>query len=79
MFLDLTAQSPKTHQHTHTRGGTLQSCLMHVLVYISKNQESLKLLSNINVYLLNANSSEYMTEKEQPRENQDRKKRRVLL
>lgn len=36
---------------------------MHVLVYISKNQENLKLLSNINVYLLNANSSEYMTEK----------------
>lgn len=36
---------------------------MHVLVYISKNQENLKLLSNINVYLLNANLSEYMKEK----------------
>lgn len=36
---------------------------MHVLVYISKNQVNLKLLFNINVYLLNVDSSEYMTEK----------------
>lgn len=51
---------------------------MHVLIYISKNQENLKLLSNINVYLLNANLSEYMTEKN----NQERikfEKRRSKL
>lgn len=60
----------KTHTKKKT-SQTLQSCLMHVLVYISKNQENLKLLSNINVYLLNANSSEYMTEKN----NQERESR----
>lgn len=60
----------QTHKKENSQ--TLQSCLMHVLVYISKNQETLKLLSNINVYLLNANLSEYMT-KEQLRENRDQK------
>lgn len=34
---------------------------MHVLVYSSKNQENSK-ITNINVYLSNANSSKYMTE-----------------
>lgn len=34
---------------------------MHVLVYSSKNQENSK-TTNINVYLLNAKSSKYVTE-----------------
>lgn len=52
---------------------------MHVLIYISKNQENLKLLSNINVYLLNANLSEYMSEKNSQERIKIEKRRALLL
>lgn len=50
-------------QNKHTHSEARLSCLMHGLLHSPKNQENLKALSYINVYLLNANSSEYMTEK----------------
>lgn len=59
----------RTHTLTQRRRRTLESDLMHVLVYSSKNQENFKLLSNINVYLSNANS---VTEKN----NQERIKKK---
>lgn len=57
--------------HTQRRKQTLESGLMHVLVYISKNQEYLKLLSNINVLLIEC---KFNDRKEQPRERESRKK-----
>lgn len=55
------------HLQTHTQRRMLESGLMRVRVYMSKNQENLKLLSNINVYVLNADS--ITQENNQEREN----------
>lgn len=52
---------------------------MHVLIYISKKEENLKLLSNINVYLLNANLREYMSEKNSQERKSTNAARKLLM